>query len=147
MNERAEVPNVAAAEGATFEAFTREALACLQRRDVPRARASDYFTKREDAGPEADAEWARWDAYFSQFAKLIDGRCLCCGTSLRCALGMGIFGGFEWGFVHGEGHCSRCHYPMRGHHQVAELGTIRNLFLPYHPSTLAVSALAEEEDL
>jgi hypothetical protein len=62
---------------------------------------------------------------------------LCCGKSLRCHFGMGLFGGFEWGLAHGEGHCTYCHYPMRGHHLVEGLGTIRNLFLAYHPSGLS----------
>jgi hypothetical protein len=124
----------------TFETFDRTALEVLQRRDVPRVRASDYFTKVPDAGAEVDDELARWDAYLSQFAKLTDAKCLCCDTSLRCYLGMGFFGGFEWGLAHGEGHCSHCHYPMRGHHRVDGLGTIRNLFLSYHPSVLGFPA-------
>ena len=62
---------------------------------------------------------------------------MCCGKSLRCYLGMGLFGGFEWGVAHGEGHCTYCPYPMRGHHRVDGLGTIRNLLLPYHPNGLS----------
>ena len=120
-----------------FETFDQHALAALQARDVPRVRAADYFSKDAAADATADEELARWDDYLSKFAKLTDARCLCCGTSLRCPLGMGIFGGFEWGFVHGEGHCATCRYPMRGHHVVEGLGKIRNLFLPYHPSGLS----------
>jgi len=121
----------------TFEVFDRDALAALLKREVPRIRASDYFSKTPESGERVDEELARWDAYLSQFAKLTDAKCLCCGTSLRCPLGMGLFGGFEWGLVHGEGHCATCRYPMRGHHCVKDLGTIHNLFLPYHPSVLA----------
>jgi len=128
----------------TFETFDRAALAVLRTRDVPRVRASDYFSKGPDADEQTDEGMARWDAYLSQFAKLTEARCLCCGTSLRCVLGMGIFGGFEWGLAHGEGHCSYCRYPMRGIHKVEGLGTIRNLFLPYHPSTLSFPAAKEE---
>jgi hypothetical protein len=120
-----------------FETFNAQALVALQGRDIPRVRAAQYFSKDADAGVAADEQIARWDAYFASFAKLPDAKCLCCGVSLRCALGIGIFGGFEWGLAHGEGHCSSCRYPMRGHHIVDGLGTIRNLFLPYHPSTLA----------
>jgi hypothetical protein len=123
-----------------FEVFDRCALAALQARDVPRVRASQYLSKADDAGAEADDELARWDAYFAQFAKLADGRCLCCGESLRCPLGMGLFGGFEWGIAHGEGRCKHCGYPMRGYHRVEGLGRIDNLFLPYHPSVLAYPA-------
>jgi len=127
-----------------FETFDRVALAALQARDVPRVRAADYFSKGPDAEAEADQEIAQWDAYFAGFARLTDARCLCCGTSLSCVIGLGFFGGFEWGLAHGEGHCSSCHYPMRGHHYVDGLGTIRNLFLPYHPSMLSFPAAMEE---
>lgn len=120
-----------------FETFDPQALAALQARDVPRVRAVDYFSKTEASDATTDEELARWDDYLSKFARLTDGQCLCCGKSLRCPLGMGLFGGFEWGLAHGEGHCAHCRYPMRGHHRVDGLGTIRNLFLPYHPSTLA----------
>jgi len=120
-----------------FATFDREALAALQARDLPRVRATQYFSKTESAGAEADEEFARWDAYFAQFAKMTDAKCLCCGNTLSCWLVMGFFGGFEWGLAHGEGHCAHCRYPMRGHHRVDDLGTIRNLFLSYHPSTLA----------
>lgn len=126
-----------------FATFDHVALAALQARDVPRVRASDYFTKTADAGPEAEQEFARWDAYLAGFGKLTGGTCLCCGIRLGGHLierAMGVVGGVEWGLVHGEGHCSRCGYPMRGHHQVDGLGTIRNLFLAYHPSTLSFSA-------
>lgn len=126
-----------------FEIFSREALAALQARDVPRVRAVDYFSRADEADATADEELARWDEYLSKFAKLTDGRCLCCGTSLRCPLGMGIFGGFEWGLAHGEGHCATCRYPMRGHHSVEGLGKIRNLFLAYHPSGLSFAPKEE----
>lgn len=129
----------------TFETFTPEALAALQQRAVPRVCAADYFSKPADAGAAADEELALWDDYLSRFAKLTDGTCLCCGKSLRCHLGMGLFGGFEWGLVHGEGHCTYCRYPMRGHHRVDGLGTIRNLFLPYHPRSLSFPAATKEQ--
>ena len=120
-----------------FETFGQEALVALKARDISRVRAAQYFSKTAEAGEEADQELARWDEYLSQFAKLTDAKCLCCGNQLSCWLGMGLFGGFEWGLAHGEGHCAHCRYPMRGHHRVEGLGTIRNLFLPYHPSALA----------
>lgn len=129
----------------TFETFDREALEALQKREVPRVRAADYLHKGPDAKEGADEELARWDTYFAQFAKLTDAKCLCCGTDLRCVLGLGFFGGFEWGLAYGEGHCSYCRYPMRGYHRVEGLGTIRNLFLPYHPSTLSYRPPVEEE--
>lgn len=126
-----------------FETFDRQALAALQARDVPRVRAADYLSKGPDADAAANEELVRWDSYFAKFGKLTDAKCLCCGTPLSCGLGMGLFGGFEWGLTHGEGHCAHCHYPMRGHHRVDGLGTIQNLFLPYHPSELSFAT--EEE--
>ena len=119
-----------------FEAFGRAAWASLRVRDVPRVRAADYFSLKNAADTVAAAELAQWDSYLSQFAKLTDARCLCCGNQLSCRLGMGLLGGFEWGLAHGEGHCVHCRYPMRGHHRVEGLGTIKNLFLPYHPSLI-----------
>jgi len=126
-----------------FETFDQQALAALQARDIPRVRAADYLSKGPDADAEVEQELARWDAYFAKFGKLTDAKCLCCGTQLSCKLGMGMFGGFEWGLAHGEGHCAHCGYPMRGHHCVDGLGKIRNLFLPYHPSELSFAT--EEE--
>jgi hypothetical protein len=131
------------ASAKVFETFDRQALVVLQARDVPRVRAADYLSKTPESDAEADEELARWDDYFAKFAKLTGAACLCCGNSLRCHLNMGLFGGFEWGLAHGEGHCAYCRYPMRGHHVVDGLGTIRNLFLPYHPSTLS---FAPEEE-
>lgn len=129
--------------GEVFETFDRQALSVLQARDIPHVRAADYLSKSPESDTEADEELARWDDYFAKFAKLTDATCLCCGKSLRCGLGMGLFGGFEWDFVHGEGRCAYCHYPMRGHHRVDGLGTIKNLFLPYHPSTLSFAQKEE----
>lgn len=126
-----------------FSTFDRQVLMALQARDVPRVCAADYLSKTASADSETDQELARWDAYFTQFAKLTDGRCLCCGNRLSCWLGMGFFGGFEWGLAHGEGHCVYCRYPMRGHHRVDGLGTIQNLFLPYHPSAIALTSKEE----
>jgi hypothetical protein len=126
----------------TFDTFDREALAALQARDVPRMRAADLFSKTDEPRtPEAEAEtdeaMARWDAYLAGFAKLVDAKCLCCGVSLRCPLGMGVFGGVKWDLAHGEAYCKHCGYPMRGIHHIKDLGKINNLFLAYHPSELA----------
>ena len=139
----AEALEGAAVNTEVFETFDRYALAALQARNVLRVRAADYFSKGPEANAATDEELARWDDYFAKFVKLTDATCLCCGKSLRCALGMGLFGGFAWGMVHGEGSCAYCGYPMRGHHIVDGLGAIRNLFLPYHPSGLS---FAPEEE-
>lgn len=80
--------------------------------------------------------------------------CPSCGkqfTGLLANLGLGV--GVEWGLVHGEGHCSKCRYPYRGHHRIYDLADIlesghpregvepilvmSNFFLAYHPSQLS----------
>ena len=126
-----------------FDQFDRHALAVLQARDIPCVRAANYLSKTDSADAETDQALIRWDVYFAQFAQLTDGKCLCCGNTLGCRFGIGLFGGFEWGLAYGEGHCAYCHYPMRGHHCVDDLGTIRNLFLAYHPSGLSFSPKEE----
>ena len=134
-----------------FTKFDRQALAALQTRDVPRVRAADYLSKPANAEAEAEAEaaqeLARWDAYFAQFARIEQGNCICCGQCLAAfsqrGLDLMIGGGFKWGTTHGEGYCRYCLYPMRGHHHVDDLGTIRNLFLPYHPSALSIAPKEE----
>lgn len=118
-----------------FDTFGPHALEALKARDIPRVRAADYFTPLPD-DPDAAQAMERWDSYLAKFARLTDAKCLCCGNSLRCTLGMGISGGFRWGLAHGEGHCRYCNYPMRGYHAVDGVGVVRNLFLPYHPSGL-----------
>lgn len=125
----------------TFPKFNREVLKALKARDLPKLRAADLFSKTDaprtpeeeaDANKELDA----WDAYLAQFVAR-QPHCICCGTDLRCPLGMGWMGGFEWGLAHGSGHCRFCGYPMQGHHRVKDVGTIKNLFLQRHPETLS----------
>jgi hypothetical protein len=79
--------------------------------------------------------------------------CCACGekfTGLMANLGLGV--GIEWGLAHGEGHCSYCHWPYRGHHFVYDpadkdeegrkkegtepLMTIHNFFLAYMPENV-----------
>lgn len=50
-------------------------------------------------------------------------------------------GSFEWGLQHGEGHCTKCHWPATLYHFVndrngKELVTIRGLLLQYHPDQI-----------
>jgi hypothetical protein len=72
--------------------------------------------------------------YFGQFSfgwinpedPVVEGEppkkyCPACGeplTGLLANLGYGA--AFEWGFIHGFGHCSQCHYPMKGHHYIKD---------------------------
>ena len=75
--------------------------------------------------------------------------CPACGEhfgGLMANFGLGV--GIEWGLIHGEGHCSGCKWPYRGHHRIYDpeeydrapedakpepLLTISNLFLAYLP--------------
>ena len=127
--------------------FDRQTLAALQARDIPRVRAADYFSKTEAADAETDQALAGWDSYLQQFARMEQGICICCGQCLAAlslrGIDLMIGGGFEWGLTHGEGRCRYCLYPMRGHHQVDGLGTIQNLYLPYHPSVLSIAPQEE----
>lgn len=103
----------------------------------------------EDTPPEI---LAALDSYFATFAQpeLVvgdDGEktcgnrpCIECGEPLAGGL-LGFLtseGGFEWGLVHGEGHCRKCRWPARAHHfvkdeQGEEILSLTNVVLQYHP--------------
>jgi hypothetical protein len=89
--------------------------------------------------------------------------CPACGkpfTGLLANLGLGV--GIEWGLAHGEGYCSHCRWPYRGHHKIWDqsdldengrpidgrepLLTINNLFLAYHPENVDVRWRPPTED-
>jgi len=58
--------------------------------------------------------------------------CLNCGSSLNGFL----LGTFQWGIVHGEGFCSKCHWPARLYHYLKlPDGTEGRIvfMLQYHP--------------
>lgn len=92
------------------------------------------------------------DNYFAPFARpegeRIDGRfkygerqpCIKCDAPMVGNLVDQFIGsaGFTWGLVHGEGHCRKCGWPARLYHFIkdengADMVTIRNLLLQYHP--------------
>ena len=91
------------------------------------------------------------DSYFSQFVQLKgereDGKfvideqpCVKCGEGLNPGLSGALFGkgGFEWGLVHGHGHCRNCGWPAVAHHFVKdadgkEVMTLQNVILQVHP--------------
>lgn len=65
--------------------------------------------------------------------------CLHCGDDLT-GLMASLFGsgGFEWGLVHGEGHCRGCGWPARALHYAKDakgedLFSLRNMVLQYRP--------------
>lgn len=86
------------------------------------------------------------ETYFGNFVKPVRDesqngvqRCFHCGEYLT---GLASFllgrGGFEWGITHGEGHCTNCRWPARGHHFAkaadgSDLFTLHNFVLSYHP--------------
>lgn len=104
--------------------------------------------------------------YFGQFCRIVylheddpskkQQCCPACGTGftgLMASLGFGA--GIEWGLAHGEGHCSICRWPYRGHHFIYDpeeikdydplgdkdrpepLMTIHNFFLAYLPDAVS----------
>lgn len=99
--------------------------------------------------------------YFKRFASPVKDPtddthqvCPACGerfTGLMANLGMGV--GIEWGLVHGEGNCSYCRWPYRGHHFIYDpkdigedgrkkegaepLLTIHNFFIAYLPEFIS----------
>lgn len=115
--------------------------------------AADLFdiTGADDA-PEGYLESI--DAYLSNFAAPIyttsGGGETKYQTCLHCdGLLGGMFGGFEWGICHGEGHCGFCGWPARAHHFAKdadgkELFTLRNYALQYLPDADA-EAVAKAE--
>jgi hypothetical protein len=96
------------------------------------------------------------DKYFGVFAQpnmeqrdgvniLGDQPCLKCDEPLAGGLAEYFLskGGFEWGLVHGEGHCRGCHWPARAHHFIKDADgkdvvTLRNVILQYHPDYVSV---------
>lgn len=83
--------------------------------------------------------------YLSIFAKPVkrDGsaswlmgssECLNCSAQLDGALGS-----FQWGIVHGEGHCTGCGWPCRAYHRLKDsdgeiFDGVLERILQYHPS-------------
>lgn len=133
-------------------------------KDVRHLKTTDLGDWKEGADPRI---MKIIDDYFHQFIapirdpKITNGEettqevCPACGegfTGLLASLGVGA--GIEWGLAHGEGNCSKCRWPYRGHHfiydpeelQSAEaapgaakpepLLTIHNMFLAYHPDNV-----------
>ena len=112
-------------------------------RAAPKLTAHDIF-KVSDNMPSDDL--AALDAYLADFASPTnaDGNYACINCNdlidgLKQALGIGS--AYRWGIVHGEASCSGCGWPARGMHYVkradgTEIVTVRNFFLPYHPSVV-----------
>jgi len=72
--------------------------------------------------------------YLTPFAAAPDGKCLKCDATIA-----GLFGSFTWGLQSGEGTCSRCGWPARGHHYpklpdgTNVFSTCVEMVFQYHP--------------
>lgn len=111
------------------------------RKSVAHCTITDIATVKEGAEPELLNELA---AYFYHFAKPSEGhKCLRCEEALNPSLVEQLLGrvGFEWGLVHGRGHCRRCGWPAAAHHFIKDkdgndLMTIHNMVLQDHPDDI-----------
>lgn len=132
------------------EKLTKEKLAELQRMDLPVMTVDDLgkikIGPERDTAVEIEGEMiAILNEYLSSFVKPNgDGKCVNCGHVLT-----GLFGVFEYGIVHGEGHCSVCNYLARRDHYVMsedrEVVRILDRILQYHPSFLRITGLDRRE--
>jgi hypothetical protein len=94
---------------------------------------------------DCDAETRQLiENYLEPFAKPADeGKCLKCGT-VQGGLMAAILGGFTYGLQHGEGRCSKCHWPARANHYLKDkdgkgFGSMR-IILQYHPDYVKEAA-------
>lgn len=116
------------------------------RQAVEHARAEDLvkFTKIE--GPEATELAEDVRAYFHRFARPAEGHpCLACGEKLNPSMVESLMGkgGFEWGLVHGHGHCRNCGWPATAYHFIKdrhgkEIAVLRGVVLQAHPDDVDV---------
>lgn len=130
--------------------LTESDLATL-RQTVPHATLESIGAKLKEG---ADPEFAEdLTAYLHHFAAPNgEGHpCLRCSEpmvgssadSMLVAMGM-TRGGFEWGLVHGHGHCRCCGWPATLYHFIKdrhgkELLTIRNILLQQHPDNIELA--------
>ena len=97
----------------------------------------------EDAGPILEA----MEAYLNVFAPPAAGKCLKCDARIS-----GILGAFMWGMENGEGSCSNCNWPARGHHypkmpdgsSVFEGSRPIVMVLQYHPDNVTFERDADD---
>lgn len=116
--------------------------------DIGTSTIADTASPEERA--KAEAFLAEVNEYLAGFVKPVilgEGEnryqvCFHCGWTVskgfHSLLGMPRHAAFEWGLVHGEGHCSNCHYPARAYHRPKgkdgeELFSLTGMFLQYMP--------------
>jgi hypothetical protein len=118
----------------------------MRARNLPHCKMSDYFAHPEAADGITAEKLKQLDEYLSAFTPLTaDGACPRCDMRIGGLVGA-ILGGFEWGIVHGEGHCTRCGWLMRGYHwPFGSDGDRLDLVLPYHPDSVTDKSTQEQE--
>ena len=111
--------------------------------------------KLNEPSEAADAMVVEINAYLAHFAapqknedgSLVEGHpCLVCDMPLVGQLVDLLLhpeAGFEWGLVHGMGHCRNCRWPAAAHHFIkdrngVELLTMRNVILQIHPDKITL---------
>jgi hypothetical protein len=114
------------------------------RRTVAHVALEDLANVKDGTKPEVVEDLR---AYFHHFAKPSgdDHPCLRCGKPLMGGLSAFLLndGGFEWGLVHGQGHCRCCGWPATAHHFIKDrngedLMTVRNMVLQVHPDDIEI---------
>jgi hypothetical protein len=126
--------------------------------NMPHFNWRDVINAKEDTPPKTIEAL---DKHFSVYAappmtKGEDGKthigdipCLKCGDIQNGGLIGAVLGtGFEWGLVHGEGHCRNCHWPATMYHFVKDSNgedviTITGFLLQYHPDHVTVKDAKE----
>lgn len=94
-----------------------------------------------EAAEKTRAEkFAILDKYLSNFV-FDSGKCPGCGSNLG-----GLLGTFRWGLAHGEGVCSECGYPCRGHHRIDDEVSLEHFVLAYHPNVLQIKEPNENDN-
>jgi len=124
----------------------KKSLEGLKREELPRACCE---TVGIDVSGKDEVEGRRiMDKYFRsfvcpKFTECENGspasgshKCVACGERID-----GIIGTFQWGLAHGEGHCCKCGYLMRGMHYIKddqgeEFMNLTRYILQWHPDEL-----------
>ena len=109
-------------------------------KDMTAATFDQIFTITE--GEVTDVEKAQMDEYLSNYVVPPENRCIKCDSKLIGTLTDQLLGTtFEWGMVHGEGHCRKCGWPARYYHHPKE-GPLESftLMLQVHPKHVTKAA-------
>jgi hypothetical protein len=114
------------------------------RASVPHATVESIATVNDGADAQLVEDLAAYQHHFAAPPQGEDHPCLRCEKPLKRSLVsqlMGQEGGFEWGLVHGQGHCRNCGWPATLYHFIRDrngndLLTIRNLLLQQHPDDI-----------